>query len=339
MEKKYQRTIDQIQKMVTDKVVPGVSYAIFEHDQQIKKVQGLAEITPDKKLLRPGMQYDLASLTKVIGTVPVIALLIQSGVLSLDDPVNKYLPEVGDSSATIRNLITHTADIQGYIPHRNELPAGKLLKSLLTQESFGVNLNKNILYTDIGFIYLGLIATRIWGKPIQVLSAQKIFRPLGLTRTTYVPRWQDCVPTEIEQGRGLIRGKVHDPKGYVLQRLCGSAGLFSTLDDLITFGRKLIETNLDEIFTDQTIDLLFQDQTPLRGQHNRSLGWQLLHAHTADHHTVIYHTGFTGTLIVLDRKEDQGFILLSNRVHPTSDNDEFLNRRSAIVATYMDEKD
>lgn len=325
--------------MVDDQVVPGVSYVIFDGSKTIRQVCGWAQIRPEKIPLRDGMQYDLASLTKVVGTVPIMALLIQSGALRLDDPVVKYLPELKNPKVTVRNLITHTAAIEGYIPNRNELPAGQLLHSLLTMERFGPNLNKNILYTDLGFIFLGLIAERIWGQPIQVLSQRHIFEPLGMTRTTYTPNWQDCVPTEIQPRRGLIRGSVHDPKGFILQRHCGSAGLFSTLDDLTTYCRSLIENNLDQLFTDETMDLFFTDQTPLVGVHNRGLGWKLLHAHTVDRHAVISHTGFTGTWLILDRQSDQGMIVLSNRVHPSAHNDEYLNYRGRIMASYMDEKD
>lgn len=339
MRTKYVQTLKLLDEMVTSGAVPGVSYAIFDGDKTIKKVDGFAEITPHKVQLRDGLQYDLASLTKVIGTVPIIALLIQSGALSLDAPVHRYLPEIRNTEVTVRNLITHTAAIEGYIPHRNELGPHQLLQSLLTQERIGTNLNKNILYTDIGFIYLGLIAERIWGQPIQVLSQRHIFKPLGMVRTTYTPYWQDCVPTEIQPKRGLIQGQAHDPKGYILQRHCGSAGLFSTLEDLTKYGRSLIEENLDHMFTEQTMQLFFSDQTPLEGVHNRGLGWKLLHAHTEDHHPVISHTGYTGTWIILDRQTDQGMIVLSNRVHPTANNDEYLNYRGRIMATYMDEKD
>lgn len=339
MQEQYTKTVTLLNQMVTQGVVPGISYAIFDHHKTISRVMGFAELMPQKKPLRDGMQYDLASLTKVIGTVPIIALLIQAGALNLDDRVDQYLPEIANHDVRVRNLITHTAAIEGYIPHRNELPAGKLLHALLTMEHIGSNLNHNILYTDIGFIYLGLIAERIWGQPIQVLSRRHIFQPLGMTRTTYTPHWQDCVPTAIEKQRGLIRGQAHDPKGFILQRHCGSAGLFSTLGDLLKFGHALIETNLDGIFTNKTVDMMFTDQTPLQGLHSRGLGWKLLHAHTADHHAVISHTGFTGTWIILDRQNDQGMIVLSNRVHPHADNDEYLNYRGRIMATYMDEKD
>ena len=339
MDTKYFQTLKLLDQMVTSGTVPGVSYAIFDGSTTIKKVEGFSEMTPQKIKLRDGMQYDLASLTKVIGTVPILALLIQSGALSLDDPVKKFLPEIDNQEVKVRNLITHTAAIEGYIPHRNELGPHQLLESLLTMEHIGINLNKNILYTDIGFIYLGLIAERIWGQPIQVLSQRHIFKPLGMVRTTYTPHWQDSVPNQIQPKRGLIRGNVHDPKGYILQRHCGSAGLFSTLDDLTKYGRSLIENNLNDLFTDQTIRMMFEDQTLLDGVHNRGLGWKLLHANTKDHHTVISQTGFTGTWMILDRNNDQGMIVLSNRVHPTADNDEYLNYRGKIMATYMDEKD
>ena len=83
MQAKYARTQQLLAEMVTKKVVPGVSYAIFDGSQTLRKVMGMAEVTPQSIPLRDGMQYDLASLTKVVGTVPVIALLLQAGALHL----------------------------------------------------------------------------------------------------------------------------------------------------------------------------------------------------------------------------------------------------------------
>lgn len=339
IEDKYVNTIRMLDSLVLKQIVPGISYTIFDRQNEYRQAFGYSEVEPHKFPLKDGMQYDLASLTKVIATVPVIALLIQAGVLRLDDPVKKYLPSIHNTEVTVRNLITHTAAIEGYIPHRNELPKDQLLFALLHDEKIGPNLNKNICYTDIGFVYLGLIAEKICGMPIHRLSEEKIFRPLGLTRTTFTPHRVDAVPTEIQKQRGLIKGQVHDPKGYVLGAECGSAGLFSTLDDLKVFSRSLIERNLDNILVDRTVDLMFTDQTKLEGIHNRGLGWKLLHARTKDRHTVISHTGFTGTAIILDRNENQGLIILSNRVHPTANNDVFLDMRDQIMAKYMMEKE
>lgn len=316
-------------------VVPGMSLEIFAGSQQLRQVVGQAQLVPQPAPLKPHMFYDLASLTKVVGTLTVIGQLLQAGRLGLDDPVQKYLPEVGEG-ATVRNLVTHTAAIEGYIPHRNELPRQQLLSALLNQEHFGHNLNRNIAYTDIGFIYLGLIAERICGRPIQDLVGDMVIKPLGLQdEMTYHPDASRCVPTAVTPERGLIKGKPHDPKAYVLGSQCGSAGLFATLDGLSTYAHALLENKLGGLLEDDIIDLMFADQTKLPGLHNRAFGWKLLHAASPDRHPLISHTGFTGTWIILDRHADAGFIFLSNRVHPHNRNDTFLDYRAKIMAAYL----
>lgn len=103
------------------------------------------------------------------------------------------------------------------------------------------------------------------------------------------------------------------------------------------FGRQLIENNLGGMLNDELVDAMFKDQTLISGPHSRSLGWKLLHDRR-DGHFLISHTGFTGTWMILDRQNDQGFILLSNRVHPTARNQKYLDCRDQIYATYLREK-
>ncbi|WP_057739588.1 serine hydrolase domain-containing protein [Limosilactobacillus secaliphilus] len=338
---RYQHTIDLMNAMYQAGVVPGMSYVIFDHSQQEKAVVGKAQLVPKNEDLRDGMLYDLASLTKVVATTPVIAWLMQKHELRMDDPVQKYLPEIQNREVTIRHLLTHTAAIEGYIPHRNELAASDLIHALLTQEHIGHNLGLNIAYTDIGYVYLGLIAQRITGQPIQQLAQKLVIEHLGLEdEMTFHPDKQRAVPTEVNSARGgLIRGTVHDPKAAILGPQCGSAGLFASIDGLTKYGRLLIEDHLDGLLSEDTLQMMFIDQTPLSGLHNRAFGWKLLHSHADDHHTMIFHPGFTGTFMILDRQADAGLVFLSNRVHPTAANEAFLDWRARIIAAYLMDKD
>lgn len=337
--REYQNTIQSLNAMVDDGIVPGISWAIFEGKTTLKNVAGLAQLQPNKEPLIDGMLYDVASLTKVVGTIPVIMQLKDAGLLDWDDPVVNWLPELNDDRATIRNLLTHTSSIEGYIPHRDELPAAELTKEMLNTLRVGPNLNKQIRYADVGLIYVGWIAEKILGKPIQKAITERILKPLQMNDTTFFPDPAKCVPTEIKKERGLIRGQTHDPKGYVLGEHCGSAGMFATLDDLLKFSHALLETNLDGLVEPAMINSLFYDQTPMNGEHLRSFGWKLFHSRSCDHHFVISHTGYTGTWMVLDKQTDQGMIVLSNRVHPSADNQAFLDARDHLFATYLNEKD
>lgn len=337
MMKLYSQTVKQLNTLVHDGVVPGISYLIFEGQEQLRQVRGLAQTRPFPEALEEGMDYDLASLTKVVGTVPVVAMLLQEGKLTLEDPVQKYLPEFTDPRPTIRNLITHTSGIAGYIPHRDELGPVELKHVFLTQMHVNSSLNRQIRYADVNFLYLGWIVEQICQAPVQKVIAERVLKPLGMRGATFNPVASKCVPTEIQPKRGLIRGTVHDPKGYILGEHCGCAGLFTTLDDLTTFSRALIEENLAGLLKPAMVDAFFMDQTPMAGEHSRSLGWKLLHSREADHHLLISHTGYTGTWLILDRQSDRGIIVLTNRVHPTAKNQAYLDRRDKIFATYLHE--
>lgn len=333
---KYAGTIEQLEKLVSDKIVPGISYCLFEKNEEYSQVLGQSQLVPEKRKLVEGMQYDVASLTKVIGTVPIICMTIQEGKLGLDDPIIKYLSQSQLTGPIVRNLLTHTSGLYGYIPHRNELDAVQLKEAYLSMQEVGPNLNKQIKYADVNFLYLGWIAEKIYGAPIQQLIMEKVIKPLHLTGTTFTPIKDQCVPTEVQEKRGIIQGVAHDPKAYILGEECGCAGLFTTLEDLVTYCRSLIENNLDSLLTTEMIDMLFQDQTPMKGQHSRSFGWKLLHAPN-DGHVLISHTGFTGTWVILDQKGDRGLVVLTNRVHPTAKNQLFLNRRDQIYSLYLKE--
>ena len=174
MKKQYRETIAGLNRLVEQGIVPGISYALFDHGIEYREVKGYAEIQPKKEPLRAKMQYDLASLTKVIGTVPVIAIAIQAGKLKLTDPVQKYLPEFKDSRPTIQNLLTHTSGICGYIPHRDELTAKELKQAYLTQQHVDSSLNRQIKYADVNFLYLGWIAEKIYGQSIQRSEERRV---------------------------------------------------------------------------------------------------------------------------------------------------------------------
>lgn len=337
--RQYIKTIKALHELTDNNIVPGISWAIFEGDQTLKEVRGHAQLKPALEPLRPNMQYDVASLTKVVGTIPLIMQLRDQGLLNWDDPVTNWLPELNDDRATIRNLITHTSGIEGYIPRRNELPVRELTEAMLDTLRVGPNLNKQIKYADVGLIYVGWIAEKILQQPIQEAITERILQPLGMNDSTFTPDPRNCVPTEIQKARGLIRGTTHDPKGYVLGKHCGSAGLFTTLDDLLKFSHALLENNLNGILEPLTVQSLFNDQTPMNGEHLRSFGWKLFHSRAIDRHFVISHTGYTGTWMILDQKTDQGMIILTNRVHPTANNQAFLVARDHLFATYLNEKD
>ena len=330
----FERTVTLIDEMVRTQVIPGASYALIDgtaiHNRQV----GVAQVQPTIKPLWPDAMYDLASVTKVVGTTTVALQLIQNGQLEIDRPVHDYLPDVRATTMTIRNLMTHTSGLSGYIPNRNALSASELQRAIQQLPLSDRNRNHRVVYTDLGLILIGLVIERLVGEPIQDVITQRVLQPLSLTETTFQPRREQAVPTTYSPQTGLLQGVVHDPKARILGKHCGSAGLFATVTDLVRFSQLMLgQIDVPTVLTQATIAGLYQDWTP--NHHlRRSFGWNLWHR-SADALPVIFHTGYTGTLLMLDRQRQQGLVFLSNRVHPVANNRRFLPARRRLIAAWL----
>lgn len=331
---KYADTIKEMHQFVDDNVVPGVTYGIIDQSAIMSDYFGNQELVPQKLSLKPQEFYDLASLTKVIGTTNLILKLLADNQLSLDDSISQYLPEWQSPQVTIRHLLTHTSDIVGYIPNRNNLPKDQLIPALLSLKS-GPDLGKVVHYQDYNFIFLGWIASQILGNPVQQLISEDVLKPLEMTNATFHPKHiEDVVPTAELPNGGLLRGTVHDPKTRILGSDCGAAGLFSPLQDLLHFSRWLLgQISYPDFLPSEWLDQLFVDQTPSHLK-NRSFGWIL---RSYQNHPYILHTGYTGTLVVIDRISQQALVFLTNRVHPDASNKQFLPYRSNLIRTFIRE--
>ncbi|ANK63225.1 serine hydrolase [Loigolactobacillus backii] len=334
----YDKTQAELAALVTDGVVPGVHYAFINGRTTEEHYFGYSELKPDKKLLKANQLYDLASLTKVIATTTLILELQEAGRLSVNDPLQWYIPSFQDSRVTLRHFLTHTSGISGYIPHRNSLSAAKLTYSLLGLTT-GAGFGREVKYSDTGLIYCGWVIERLLHLPVQDALTQYVLRPLGMLNSTFTPEKKLCVPASYEPGgRGLIQGVVHDPKAHILGKHCGSAGLFAPMSDLILFARFMLGDALvpRPPISQTTINSLYHDYTGFSG--GRSLGWNLKTSVEADQHKLLFHTGYVGSFILLDGKKDAAFIFLSNRIHPIAPNEAYLAKRDHLIDTYLTEK-
>lgn len=335
----YPKTKKMIQQLIEGQVIPGASFGFITTNERLEYQAGSAAILPKREAIKENQVYDIASLTKVFLTTTIFSQLWQEGKLAPDDKVSLYLTDFADQKVTLRHLLTHTSGIEGYIPNRNALSASELQEAIL-HLPVGKLFEKEVRYTDIGFILLGFIIEAIEKDSLDNIFARRISEPLNLTDSSYHPRdKQACAPTEMDPKRGIIRGDVHDPKAYILGDHCGSAGLFSTLTDCLTFSQVILnrgELNGKRILNEKTVLSLLKDWT-LKAKLSRSLGWDIK---TRGNKNYLFHTGFTGTFIVLDMLEKEAFVFLSNRVHPTNDNkSEYLKQRDRLVDCYLAEKE
>ena len=316
---------------LADSTFPG-AYAVVGDSRGILAEYGVGSLDwaasprPTRSTL-----WDLASLTKVVGTTTALAQLVEQGRVDLDSAVQRYVPDWSGPNkplVTVRHLLTHTSGLPSFKPYDQQTHDPDSLTALLFTTDLERAPGDSMVYSDIGAFMMGRIIERVSHEPLDVYLRRHVFRPLGMRDTRFNPPRAEYVrvaPTEIDSIRGgLVRGKVHDERAYYLGGVAAHAGLFSTASDLARFARMLLRGGtLDgaRVLCAQTLERFTAYADSAR--HNRALGWEKPPASWAGAHMssrAFGHTGFTGTSIAVDPTLDLYIILLSNRVNPTRDN-------------------
>jgi CubicO group peptidase (beta-lactamase class C family) len=287
--------------------------------------------------------YDLASLTKPLVTGMLCARRIELGELTLDSSVSHYLPEferTDKQMITVREFLTHTSGLPAWRPlyilaeDERERVAGAIANLDLEYKP-----GTRVVYSDLGFIALGILLERMTGQRLADLAQREIFEPLNLQKTFFNPEiaLQTGIAAcetgnvyeknmSVEKGSGeysnsrqrLIWGEVHDGNAYFLGGAAGHAGLFSTADEVFQLAQQFIGDS-SRLLNANTCKLFRQNMTEGL-EEARSLAWQL--AATKESTAGIDlppdsfgHTGFTGTSLWIDAEHARVFVLLTNRTH------------------------
>jgi CubicO group peptidase (beta-lactamase class C family) len=268
--------------------------------------------------------YDLASLTKVIGTTTAVMILFDEGRVQLDAPVVTYLPEFTGGykdSVTVRQLLEH----------RSGLPADRDLwriahspaeaRQAVLDAPLECKPGQCYIYSDLGAITLGMMVERVTGQGLDVFLHERVFAPLGMVNTFFKPAdslKSRVAPTEVSPPRGYpLQGEVHDENAYALGGVAGHAGLFSTASDLSIFAQMILEGGEYKgvrIVSDSTVKLF-----TTRASGSRALGWAMADGQWGSGRFMsegsFGHVGYTGTSLWIDPDREMFVILLTNRVH------------------------
>jgi CubicO group peptidase (beta-lactamase class C family) len=275
-------------------------------------------VSPDTSI------YDVASLTKVVGTTAAIMALFDDGKIKLDAPVTRYLPQF---TGGLNDMVT----VGDLLTHRSGLPAARDLwrVSSTPEQARAMVLSTRVrdipgrkyLYSDLGADMLGFVAEAVSQQPLDVFLHNRVYGPLRMHNTFFRPadslRYR-VAPTELISPRGYpIHGQVHDENAHALGGVAGHAGLFSTASDLAVFAQMMLNGGAYDgvrIFADTTVALFTR-----RTEGHRALGWDTA---DGDYGSGRYltpraygHTGFTGTSMWIDPDRQMFVILLTNRVH------------------------
>jgi len=268
--------------------------------------------------------YDLASLTKVIGTTTAVMILYDEGRIKLDAPVVTYLPEFTGGlkdSVTVRELLEHRsglpADIDLWRLAHSPAEARQMVLNAPLECKPGVC----YIYSDLGAITLGMMVERVTGQGLDVFLHERVFGPLGMVNTFFKPADSlkaRVAPTEVSPPRGYpLQGEVHDENAYALGGVAGHAGLFSTASDLSIFAQMILEGGEYKgvrIVSDSTVKLF-----TTRAAGSRALGWAMADGQWGSGRFMsdgsFGHVGYTGTSLWIDPDREMFVVLLTNRVH------------------------
>lgn len=311
--------------------IPGAVLLVGRGDQTVyRKAYGNRVVEPAKVGMTVDTIFDLASLTKPIATATSIMVLADRGVIALDDPVAKHLPEFGNNGKekiTIADLLLHRG---GLIAdnHLRDYTSGRQQAWVnIANLKLSAPVGTRFIYSDVGFIVLAELVERLEGKRLNQFANEAIFEPLGMKSTAYKPpaEWKGRIaPTHIRDGEWMI-GDVHDPRAWWMEGVTGHAGLFSSADDLALYARMMLgggELNGKRILSKERVKEMIRGRWMADGTNGRGYGWDVDSGFSRPRGALyprglsFGHTGFTGTSIWMDPASDSFVILLASRLHP-----------------------
>lgn len=320
-----------IEKSIAHGHYPGAVVLIGHKGNIIYRgVFGSKRILPNQTAMHLDTMFDIASLTKVVGTTPAIMQLVEQGKIDLDARVAKYWPEFamhGKSAVTIRELLTHTSGLPAEISTSIKNPSDAFTK--INKLKLRHPAGSKFLYSDVNFIALAHLVEIISHEKFSDYVQNHICKPLQMHDTTFLPSSdlrQRIAPTEMIEKK-LRWGVVHDPLAHSLGGISGNAGLFSTVHDLGIYAQSLLEGGRwhhdkkeGHFLGPLAIAKMTTPQTPNNMMDARGLGWDI-DSRYSNRGTLFPtqsygHTGWTGTSIWIDPVTQTWIVMLTSRAHP-----------------------
>jgi CubicO group peptidase (beta-lactamase class C family) len=339
---------EQISTFLKSRIIagdfPSAVYVVINRGRTVyTDALGYAVVDPYRISASLQTIYDLASLTKPLVTGLLCARRIEAGELTPDSAVANYLPEferTDKQAITVRQLLTHTSGLPAWRPlyilaegERDRIPG--VIGALDLEYKPGTR----VIYSDLGFISLGLLLERYTGKPVSELARTEILERLKLRSTFFNPEismqtgiaacetgnaYERATAGEMgtpEYGKwreNLIWGEVHDGNAYFLGGVAGHAGLFSTAEETALIAAQFLAAQ-SQLLNARTCELFKTNMTEGL-EESRSIGWQLAGTPESAAGQSLPpdsygHSGFTGTSCWIDPHHERIFVLLTNRTH------------------------
>jgi len=311
----------------------------------------------DTSPMREDTIFDVASLTKPLATATAMMVGVRDRRIGLDDRVTRFFHNFGvhgKTHVTFRHLLAHTSGLPGWRPYHRDIVkieregrinftasrgAKEWVYEAIQREKPEAPAGARTLYSDLGFMLLGATIEHVSGLSLDRYCHEKIFKPLGLRSTSFVdlsvlrtrrlePITEMIAPTERCPWRHrVLCGEVHDDNAYAMGGVAGHAGLFSCARDIDRMATTLRESCLGQnVFLPSSIVSEFWRRDDPIGSSTWALGWDTPSlknstAGTELSRNAVGHVGFTGTSLWIDLDRNLHVVVLSNRVHPSRDNE------------------
>jgi CubicO group peptidase (beta-lactamase class C family) len=314
--------IEAFRKAIDDGLAPGGQLSIWQNGRAL--CEEAYQSAPD-------VQYDLASLTKILSTTYLFARAMQYGLVALEDPIARFVPQA-HAGVTVRQLLEHSAGYPAHLPFHERVPAGSSASeahAFIVREAAREPLvhapDTKIVYSDLGFILLGAALERMFAEPLSKLITREQhgvfyrdarflplpFAELTYATTTHLPLSDGSVPMRVPLG------VVHDPNCRAMGGASGHAGLFGTAAAVSRLVQRWLAASRgddDAWLRPETVATMW---TPSR-MPGRARGWDKPSAqgsHTGDvwPADTVGHLGFTGTSAWLSPSAGLSVVLVTNR--------------------------
>ena len=336
--------------------VPGAVVCVAHRGEVVwHEAYGAAAWVPERRAMRRQTLFDIASLTKVMATTPLVLMAHREGVLQLDDPLRRFYPTApGVGAVTLRQLLSHSGGFADWLPLYAKLGLDGTARqrrqratALILREPLAYEPGQASVYSDLGFMVLGDILETCYGQPLDVLFEQRIARPLGLHQVAYRPfdgpeaggDPADCAATERCDWRGrVLSGEVHDANAWAMGGVAAHAGLFATAAGVWAFVHAILEAAAGRraipALPPALLRRSWQRQATPPGT-TRALGWDTptpgrSSAGSFFSANTVGHLGFTGCSVWVDLEQQVSVVLCTNRVHPSRQADGIVRLRPRV---------
>lgn len=352
----FDTSINLVKNYVKTEKLPSAALSIgIGSNFFVTETFGKTSYTKEGILVNKETLYDLASLTKIVATLPLVLKRLSIKEFNLEDTLYDffgYQVPRDKRAITLQQLLTHTAGFPQHLRLEEHIKSPRDSLELLLSTPLIYKPGVQTIYDDISFMLLGEILKRISGKSLEELTRNEIFLPLNMHNTGYRPinKTSDNINIAFTERSHItgkwLRGIVHDENTRFLGGVAGHAGLFSNIKDMTKFvnmlacGGKLSDgtTFIDKTILERSIRNYTKD---LDG--NRGLGFELTSHESGPlfdksfDNRAYGHTGFTGTHFTIAPSSGLYIVLLTNRVHPTRENINHLKLRKLLKRSVQKE--